>query len=270
MADPADKGDTSSSDTPGDDGKYVPRERLNEVIQENRTLGERLATLEGRLTEVSRQTQERTRDTATKADEPKDYSRAQLTQAVAAGTITQDRAEAIWQEQLDRRIERRIEQSTVTAVTAVNRVQRMQADIEYYRTAKPDAFLENGNKDRKAVHDEYLHLTQTMGLPASQETELVALRAVFGPPKAGIQERQHRDTHRDVMGDQPDNRGGDQGTDDAKPDRPPKGLSRDEKAYYENAMTRGVYKDWNAVREELKFAKSGVRQRTAARHGGNA
>jgi len=108
---------------------------LNEIIQENRTLSERLATLEGRLTEVSRQTQTQTRDTAPKVEEPTDYTRAQLNQAVTDGKISAARAEDIWQEQLDRRIERQIERGTVTAVTAVNRVQRMQADIEYYRTA---------------------------------------------------------------------------------------------------------------------------------------
>jgi len=267
MSDPNDKGNDRSTDTPGDDGKYVPRERLNEIIQENRTLSERLATLEGRLTEVSRQTQTQTRDTAPKVEEPTDYTRAQLNQAVTDGKISAARAEDIWQEQLDRRIERQIERGTVTAVTAVNRVQRMQADIEYYRTAKPDAFLENGNKDRKAVHDEYLHLTQTMGLPATQETELVALRTVFGPPKASVQERQHRESHRDVMGgDPPSDR--DDATDERQANRAPKGLSRDERAYYEGCIGKGVYKDWNAVRDELKFANKGVRDRTAARHGG--
>jgi len=67
-----------------------------------------------------------------------------------------------------------------------------------------------------------------MGLPATQETELVALRTVFGPPKASVQERQHA-IHRDVMGgDPPSDR--DDATDERQANRAPKGLSRDERA----------------------------------------
>ena len=40
-------------------------------------------------------------------------------------------------------------------------------------------------------------------------------------------------------------------------------LSRDEKRYYEDLISRGLYKDWKAVEEELKYANPALRARHA-------
>ena len=98
---------------------------------------------------------------------------------------------------------------------------------------------------------------------------MAALRAVFGPADKleSIRERERQpENHQEVMSGS-GNRGGDQGTDEQNAERPPKGLSRRELSYYEGQITKGIYRDWNAVRVEMKHSNPGLRQRMGARLG---
>lgn len=268
MPDPINSGDGSAGGSPPADGKWVPKERLDEVLASNKTLGERLATLEGRLTERDRQSQTPPVTSAPPKEE-KIYTRAQLQAAVSAGQITQDKADEIYFDQVERRLIGKVETITSTAIGTLTKQTTLESELAAYRTAKPEAFLDNGNADRAKVKAEFDYLTSRLGHASTVETELAALRAAFGPAdKLRAVNERHQDpqSHSEVMGGA-GNRGGDQGTDEENAGRPPKGLSRDVRAYYENGISRGVYRDWNAVRKELKHAKPGLSQRVNARLG---
>lgn len=267
MPDPENKGEGSAGFVPPADGSWVPRERLNEKDAEIRTLSERLATLDGRMTELSRsQTQERARQ-----PEPvKTYSREQLRAAVAGGQITQDRMEDIWAEQTARQTTEAARTAAMEVVTATTGANRLDTEFLKYKAAKPDAFVENGNADRRKVKDEFDFLV-AHGSPATRETELAAMRAAFGPAEklGSMREREPtHESHQEIMSGS-SNRGGDQGTDEDSPSRPPKGLTKDEHAYYADAIAKHVYADWNGVRKVMKHSNTGLRQRMGARLGMN-
>lgn len=265
MPDPNPNGNGSPSDTPGGQGSTVPLERLNEVIADRNNLRERLATLEGRLTELSsRQTQQPA--ALEPKPQPKEYTRAQLAQAVASGQITQERADQIYDEQTERRILRRVDERVAETAQTMTHAQRVDAELGKYKSFKPDAFIDNGNADRAKARSEFDYLV-SIGHPSSVETELAALRAAFGAPQAPVEKPRQFENHEEIMSGS-GTRGGDQGTDEANAERPPKGLTADEKKYYGGLIEKGVYKDWNQVRGEMKHAKPGLRQRVAAR--GNA
>lgn len=259
----ATKGAGGTGFVPPADGSWVPRERLNEATAEVRTLSERLARLEGRLSALPSGGQP---PVAPRPELKKTYTRQELNAAVARGGLTREQADDVWAVQLESNIATKVDQTTAQAVAAVVRAQRLDSELGQYRTLVPDAFVDNGNAQRGRVRQEWEYLT-SLGHPDSPETELAALRAAFGPAAALSTARQKpdtRETHQETFasGD-----GGDSGADTPDPGKPPKGLTRDEYAYYDDLRRKGIYRDWNAVREELKFANQGLRKRMGARFG---
>jgi len=189
--------------------------------------------------------------------EPKVYTRAELDAAVSRGSITEAEASAVWDKQQAEQTERLVEKRVEEKFQSLNATSEVGARIGEYAAIKPE-ILEAGSAARAKVKAQYDYLVRT-GLPETKATELAALGMIYGPIdalKAASAGRSDDETHQDVGGGEP--RGGSDKI--AKKLK----LSADEKRYYQNAIDKGIYKDWDAVEGELKFANAKLRARHSA------
>lgn len=190
------------------------------------------------------------------SSEPPEYTRTQLKAFVAAGHLTEDQADQYWETQLERKIKKQVASEVGQTVTGTTRAERLRAELAGYKEVEPAAWDKSSEVNKK-VQKEHLFLTETLGHPLGPETDLAALRAALGPLAALRAAKDAKpgssDGHQEVGGGNPP--GGNGGGD------PVKSLTAREKAHYTRLIDRGVYKDWDAVREERKFAK----QRAASR-----
>ena len=192
--------------------------------------------------------------TAKKPEPVQEWSRSQLDQAVRDGKITEDTANAIWDKQAEQRTERLVDAKVMDLAARAETVRQ----IDEYTAIVPE-LLQEGSADRSKVRAKYEALIK-QGFPANKATELVAVQTVYGPievVKAARGRSRTEETHEDVGGG-----GSSAGADDA-----PKGLklTADEKRYYQSGIDKGIYKDWKAVEDELKFANQRLRQKHGAR-----
>lgn len=113
------------------------------------------------------------------AEPERDLTRAELRQAIDAGTMTEERADEILEAQMERRIATRTQQSVAQQLNLTQSQARIQTDIDRYLERMPDLAQKSGaNWDR--VAREYRYLTG-IGAPHGAATELAALRSAFGP-----------------------------------------------------------------------------------------
>jgi len=192
------------------------------------------------------------------APEPQVYTRAQLDAAVSRGSITEAEANAVWDKQQAEQTERLVEKRVEEKFQALNATSEVGARIGEYAALKPE-ILEEGNSARAKVKAQFDYLVRT-GLPATKATELAALGMIYGPIdalKAAASGRSNDETHEEVGGGGEPRGGSDKAAKKLK-------LSGDEKRYYQNAIDKGIYKDWDAVEAELKFANQKLRARHSA------
>lgn len=180
-------------------------------------------------------------------------TREELDSLVASGDLTRAQADKVWENQITERAtveaaSRLAADNQARATAAV-----VDAQLAGYKDATPDAWVE-GSPERAKVEREYRALID-LGYPPSRATEAAALRAAFGD-LATLQasksaRRGPADTHSETGGGTPPGGSGDGG------DGPPKNLTARERAYYEDKINRGIYRDWKQVADERKFAKQG-------------
>lgn len=254
--DGAPPGDGSQRDgewKPPSDGSWLPKKRVDEMVNEARGREQRAADEAARLrSELEAERAERAKQD--KADPPRQYSRTELNQLVADGKITQDAADAVWERQVEERATAKATEAATAVVAKREREATVAAQLKEYRELVPVAW-ETGSKERARVGREYEYLVKNLGYPGNQATEVAALRAAFGDP-ADI--RQARSAGRNGPGESHEEVGGGERPGDGgedKGDGPPKGLTARQKAYYETGISQGRYKGWKEVREELKFAR---------------
>jgi hypothetical protein len=191
--------------------------------------------------------------------EPKQFSRAELDQAVTAGRITEAEATALWDKQAAEQTVRLVRDTVREAVQATTQQKTVETQIEEYATLKPDV-LKPGTVDRERVTKQYNYLV-SIGQPATKSTELAALGMVYGPLeglKAARSGRPSEETHEEVGGGAPSG-------DPADSDGPKTKLSAREKAHYQNLINRGLYNSWADVDKELEFSNSRVRANARSR-----
>lgn len=208
---------------PPTDGSWVPRERLNNMSDENRSLRAQL------------EKQEKAQNA------PKPVPRADLLAKVDAGEMSQAQADEIWQGQIETSVADQVE--TVVKDTAA--ATRMQTELTQYETKVPE--LSNENSELYAqVKQEYRYMTQTLGMPDTTSTTLAAVRSVVGPvDKLQIEIKQNTgDGH-------PETSGGGGGGGNNQPNSEKVELTDRQKDYYSNAIKMGAYPDWKAVYKEL-------------------
>jgi len=236
-----DDDDKPEPGAPGESHKdeTVPKHQFLAAL---RSANDKYDALQRELQELKAKT-----TTAAPAKEP---TRAELLAAVKENLISQEQADAVWEKQIaDRATSQALagaKQLTANETLSV----RVNDQLTSYRELVPDAWVD-GSDDRKKVEAEFKHLV-SLGHPSTPATEAAAMRAAFGDIAALKLAKNAKpgakDSHQEVGGGKPDGK-----HDDAKD--PVKGLDARKRAYYEEGIKRGRYKDWAAVREELKFAR---------------
>jgi hypothetical protein len=195
--------------------------------------------------------------TAKPADQPQRYTRAQMKAAVDAGQISQEQADEAWAKQIEQTA---IESATaaVTGNLAEQKTkERIDSDLKSYKRLKPD-ILDKSSETFQAIKAAFDDLRET-GMPNDLRTELAAIKSVLGPvEKLEKASKASRSQEHEEQG------GGEGGAPKQKAGSGKKlhqYLSGDAKAYYEDGIKKGRYKDWDAVDAELKYARGSTRQR---------
>ncbi len=228
---------------------WVPFNRAQRMA-ENAARGEREAA-DKRIAEAEKHAAETTK--------PREYTRVELQGFVDAGQISQENANALWDQQLEKRVRRDVDQQIDTRLTTHNRAVAVQAQVDRYKEFLPDLGDKESETAQK-VEREFRALVD-LGQPEHVQqggyaTELLALRNIFGPVEALQKSRTGLQTHRES-----DARGDDDRDDDATKDGWPKGLSARQKAHYEDQIRKGIYKS----KEDVARLHERVAKRRGAR-----
>ena len=188
--------------------------------------------------------------------EVKPATRGELNQMVAAGTLTQEQADKIFEDQIVDRVTRAAQATASTTVSATERNRTLAAEVKEYETLVPEAW-EAGSPERAKAEKEFNRLV-ARGMPSDGLTELVALQTAFGPLEvlraAASAKGGSEETHAETGGYRP---GKGSGTEDGAP----KGLTPQQHKHYSRLIDQGTYKDWKEVKAELAAVPARSRQR---------
>lgn len=249
---------TGQEFVPPNDGSWIPRDRVNEMVSNavtaaNANSGREVSELRGRLDALT--------EAQNKANAAPQFTDAQLRAQVDAGQMTEQEASDIRLQASLTAMEERLGSKMKAENAAANQQRLVTEGVEAYK-AKIPAMMVPDSKERARVVAEYNFLV-SLGDPANNVTELKAMRAVFGEEKAiGVKAdgtpEHHQETSGSGGGDE--NQGGSQ-----TPDGAPAHLSPDERKYYGDQIQKGIYPDWKAVTDELKYANGNLRKRHGAR-----
>ncbi len=165
------------------------------------------------------------------------------------GTLTQDQANEIADQQLEAKLKREFEQTLEEKLTVQRQVDTVATELNKYRDAYPD-LMNAGSENRRRVTFEYEQLI-AMGQPATPATEVLACRLAFGPANR-LREttRETKETHSET--------GGAATASEPKGDGAPKSLNAKLKAHYAKQIERGAYKGWDdpVLKKELTYVRS--------------
>jgi len=237
-----------------DEEETIPRSRLVAALKDQET----------RLTaQITALTAEVAKSKEKPVEKPREVSRAELLAAVDDGKMSLAQADQVWEKQIT---ERAIERATAAASEVVNQRdarRRIDEDLRRYKEAVPAAWRE-GTDERARVAEEYRHLL-SIGMPEATETELAALRAVYGPIEK-IQKGRSK-SERSVEAEEQSGGGGEEGGSKKSGSNYAmvKTLSARQREHYEGQIKAGRYAGWAAVEEELKYANKDVLRRNGAR-----
>ena len=213
---------------PPKDGSWVPVDRLKDV---SRKLKETRAELAAERQKAGPAVQA-----------PKTWSLNELNAEVAAGRMTQDSANQLWEDQI---VDRAVGKARAVS-TIESRTQTQVEELAEYQRLIPD--LEDpASTEFSRVEKEYKHYLNYLGMPDSSGTMLVAARAVLGPIEAIRAAKaatiRGGEAYRET--------GSGPGGGGRKPTTL-ESLSPRQKDYYRRAIENGAYPGWDAVAEELK------------------
>ena len=192
--------------------------------------------------------------------ETKQYTRAQLNTAVSNEQISQAEADAIW----DKQSEKRTTETTINLINQSTQEQRVQSEIDKYKAFEPDLCDRNSDAFQK-VFNEVTEQCQLLGLGApTLAVELNALKSLYGPSqRLKKPEQRDRQTHQDTTMNNGDNKPGKVQLND---DGSPKGLTSDERTYYQDLISKRIYTGWDQVTKEMEYADKQLRGRVAGRN----
>lgn len=190
------------------------------------------------------------------------YSRAQLQEAVNNGVINED--QMITQLQLQER--ETTKQETLRAFHEQQRVQTLASQVQEYSALVP-GWDQVGTPANQRVNPEWQRLIN-MGFPNNEATKLLALEKAFGTSTHIKQARQvqTQTAERRAVPQAIARRGGPPAS--ATQKDPLKALPQDELKLYKHYIEQGHYKNWDEVRQEVKYGltqtvNTALRQRTA-------
>jgi len=198
------------------------------------------------------------------ADDQPVYTWDQLSAAAQEGRITDGVAQQIWSDQNRRLTVKEAIEAVADDQAEKATTTRVDVEIGRYRDLVPQ-IMDQSSEQRQRVAREFHRLVREEGESSKDmRTELLALRNCFGMIDTLAKAvKPKKEGHQDVSHD-------DGGSDDDDKEKDPGGtapssLSAEEKRYYDNAIGRGIYRDWGAVKEELKFSNARVRRKNGAR-----
>lgn len=190
-----------------------------------------------------------------KQDAPqREFSRVELNQLIKDEKVTEEQANGIWDNQLERKIDQKVQDG----VAAIETNRSIDATIDKYKAFDPDLIVPD-SKSRLRIEAEVRYQMGLYGqTEATLNTELAALRTIYGDAdKLTATQEKDRESHQDTTG------GSDKDAVVNK-DGWPKGLSARERIYYEGQVHSGRMTVEDVV-EEQKYANQGVRDRAKAR-----
>jgi hypothetical protein len=172
----------------------------------------------------------------------RDYTRVELQKFVDDGKISQVDANALWDKQTETKILANVDAKLDARLKQDSHAVAVQAQVDRYKELIPDMLLPDSEARRK-VDAEFRSLVD-LGQPDNKAdggltTELLALRAVFGPAEALQRSRAELQTHQESGA-----RGGDFSSDGDSLTKEgwPKGLSERQRTHYEDQIRKGIYK----------------------------
>lgn len=229
----------------GDDGKFIAQETHDSVVRERDAERERSARLEADNAELRKPPPSATPPSAEK--EFKFYSAKELSTAVEKGLIDEDQKF----EQLQVQSEKRTEEVVRKTIRSEAQTKSNADGVEGYLTLMPN-LRTNGSDEHKKFAAEWDFQIKN-GAPNSEGTKMSALRSAFGPLDRLQRAKGVSDAHAPKSAhEEVGNRG----------DNPPAANNGDlwaklpagDKAWYTDAIARGLYANQAAVVEEIKFA----------------
>lgn len=185
------------------------------------------------------------------APTPPRYSAAQLQAMIDDGKATVGQVLAYQEETLRLEMDRKLEEKVKATLATTTKTSTLQQEMDRYKATVPEVTQE-GTPERQQVVKEFNYLVG-LGYDAHDpRTELMAVRAALGSVET-IQERRKSKsipTGRETMQDIQASGGG-------KPSGEPdvlKKMTAAQRQHYQRMIDRNVYKGWDEVRDELKFA----------------
>ncbi len=180
---------------------------------------------------------------------PKEYTAAELQQAIDDQTLTPAAAQAIRDEQSERRNNARIDARVDTKTDAKVVAQATSDELGRYKKAIP-GLVDAASAEFAKVKIEFDFLVSNGSDPEDPRTELIASRIAFGDvaklEKIGAESR--RETHPETGG------GRDPGPDGGqRADAWPKDMTAKHRRYYQLQIDKGVMPDRKAAIAEFSY-----------------
>lgn len=184
--------------------------------------------------------------------EQREYTVAELDQAVAAGQITQQQRDHMFAQQVRNASIKEATNAARQIVETETRTNQLDAELKQYAEFAPD-LLKEGSATRQRVAAEY-RLLVSKGLPENLSTELAAARAALGPIERMRQfaeaKRRDPEAFREMTGA---NLSPQQKREADAFSR----LSAAQQKHYSKLIDRGIYRDRSAVLAELNWQRGG-------------
>ena len=217
-------------------GMMAEREKRQAEEQRRTAAEQESAELRGRLSALEESASRGTPETT--------FSRSQLDSAVADGRVTQDEADRIYHNQMKREITAEVT-ANVTAETTVNAV---GLEIQQYKDALPNLAVRGSDEFAKVAKE--FGWMRSNGLPDNLNTELAAMRSVFGPA-----EKLKADKGERVLQTHEEGGSGGAGGDETPANKGdwPKDMKAETKRFYEDQINKGVVVDIAAAKKEWSY-----------------
>ena len=186
----------------------------------------------------------------TQTQEQREYTVAELDQAVAAGQITQQQRDHMFAQQVRNASIKEATNAARQIVETEARTNDLDRELKQYADYAPD-LLKEGSPTRQRVSQEYKFLV-SKGAPENLTTELAAVRAAMGPLERMRQfadaKRRDPEAFREMTGANltPQQR--------REQDAFAR-LSPTQQKHYSKLIDRGIYRDRAAVLAELNWQR---------------
>ncbi len=214
----------SAEFVPPSDGSWVPRSRLDSVLQDVGRLNAQLAVSEA---------------SAPRAVAAALPTHEEIRSQLDNGDITEAQADDIRERRVLQNVQQQVSVSTVDSV----RTQRLNDELAAYVREVPDV-SQQGSDSFNHVQTAYRQMVDEDGLPDTSGTQVAAMRQVLGPLTA-MQAKKKAEPYTEEGG-------GDGGGGDQAPKTLFDGLDSGRRSFYEEGIRQGRYENRDAVEKELK------------------